>query len=505
MNRFIKRLRHVAAFATVAMGFCLGTAQAQQADFDDRWYLSGSAGAIFSGTGGGPAANVSIGRTVSPYLGVEVDGGYAKQSVNNLPSGNDYRRLTFGANLLGYLPVGSKSIQPYGLANVNFHNVDFLGESVSGGGVSFGGGAMIRIVQELDFRVEGRYNLDFISESGPVQKATFNTGTVTAGLRYKFGADPDDEDGDGVPNSRDKCPGTPKGVTVYSDGCPTDLDGDGVPDYLDKCPNTPKGTVVNKDGCPADSDGDGVLDVNDKCPGTPRGVVVDATGCPVDSDGDGIPDYLDKCPNTPAGTKVDERGCPFTDADGDGVPDHLDKCPDSPPGIPVGSDGCPLDSDGDGIPDYLDDCPNTPPGLKVLPNGCALVGDCRKPRPGEAVDKNGCALDKRFILRGVKFEFDSDRLTKPSEKILADVGETLKSYPTVKVDVEGHTDDIGSDAYNQGLSERRANVVKKFLVEQGAVGANLKPVGFGESVPIDSNTTDAGRDNNRRVEFKVTN
>src|SRR3546814_3231318 len=73
---------------------------------------------------------------------------------------------------------------------------------------------------------------------------TFYLWTATAGLRWKFGSDPNDDDGDGVPNSRDKCPGTPKGVTVYSDGCPTDLDGDGVPDYLDKCPNTPKGTQV---------------------------------------------------------------------------------------------------------------------------------------------------------------------------------------------------------------------------------------------------------------------
>jgi OmpA-OmpF porin, OOP family len=505
MKRFTKCLRHAAAFAVYALGIALGTAQAQDSQFDDRWYLSGSAGGIFSGTGGGPAAQFSLGRTVLPNLGIEFDAGYAKQSLDDLPKGNDYKRLTFGANVLGYLPIGTQEVRPYGLANINLHSIDFLGESLSGGGVAFGAGAMVKILQQLDLRLEGRYHLDFVSKSGAVQDSTFNTGTVTVGLAYKFGSDPDDEDGDGVPNSRDKCPGTPKGVTVYSDGCPTDLDGDGVPDYLDKCPNTPKGTVVNKDGCPADSDGDGVLDVNDKCPGTPRGVAVDATGCPLDSDGDGVPDYLDKCPNTPAGTKVDERGCPFLDADGDGVPDYLDKCPDSPKGIPVGPDGCPLDSDGDGIPDYLDDCPNTPPGLKVLPNGCALVGDCRKPRPGEAVDKNGCALDKRFILRGVKFEFDSDRLTKPSEQILAEVAETLKAYQTVKVDVEGHTDDVGTDAYNQGLSERRANVVKKFLVEHGANGPNLKPVGFGESVPIDTNSTDAGRDNNRRVEFKVTN
>ena len=504
MKRITKLLAAALAVAAASLGLAQPAA-AQDKQFDDRWYLSGSIGGIFSGTGGGPAGGLTVGRTVLPNLGLEADFGYANQELTDLPSGNEYKRLTFGLSALGYFLPQSSDVRPYALANINVHNIDFLGENLSGGGIAFGGGAFVKITQAIDLRLEGRYNLDFVSQTGIVQEATFSTGTVTAGVLYKFGADPDDEDGDGVPNSRDKCPGTPKGVTVYSDGCPTDLDGDGVPDYLDKCPGTPKGTVVNKDGCPADADGDGVLDVNDKCPGTPRGVAVDATGCPLDSDGDGIPDYLDKCPNTPAGTKVDDRGCPFTDADGDGIPDYLDKCPDSPKGIPVGPDGCPLDSDGDGIPDYLDDCPNTPPGLKVLPNGCALVGDCRKPRPGEAVDKNGCAIDKRFILRGVKFEFDSDRLTKPSEKILIDVAETLKSYPTVKVDVEGHTDDVGSDAYNQGLSERRANVVRKFLSERGAVAANLKPVGFGESVPIDTNATEAGRDNNRRVEFKVTN
>jgi len=497
--------RLIAATLSSFAALSLTLSAAQAAELDDRWYLSSSVGGIFSGSGAGPAGHVNAGRTILPNLGVELEAGFANQDLSDLPDGNQYKRFTFGVNGLGYFLPNEQQFRPYGLLNLNIHSIDFLGESLTGAGVSLGGGAMVKINQALDARFEARYNLDFVSQTGAVQDATFNTGTLTAGFRYKFGADPDDEDGDGVPNSRDKCPGTPKGVTVYSDGCPTDLDGDGVPDYLDKCPNTPKGTVVNKDGCPADSDGDGVLDVNDKCPGTPRGVAVDATGCPLDSDGDGIPDYLDRCPGTPAGTKVDDRGCPFTDADGDGIPDYLDKCPDSPKGIPVGPDGCPLDSDGDGIPDYLDDCPNTPPGLKVLPNGCALVGDCRKPRPGEAVDAKGCAIDKRFILRGVKFEFDSDKLTKPSEKILIDVAETLKSYPTVKVDVEGHTDDVGTDAYNQSLSERRANVVKKFLAERGAVGANLKPVGFGESVPIDTNGTEAGRDNNRRVEFKVTN
>ncbi len=120
-----------------------------------------------------------------------------------------------------------------------------------------------------------------------------------------------DDDGDGVPNHLDKCPDTPKGVKVDSNGCPIDSDGDGVPDYLDKCPDTPKGTKVDASGCPIDSDGDGVPDALDKCPGTPKGVKVDAKGCPVDTDGDGVPDYLDKCPGTPRGVPVDDTGCPL--------------------------------------------------------------------------------------------------------------------------------------------------------------------------------------------------
>lgn len=182
------------------------------------------------------------------------------------------------------------------------------------------------------------------------------------------------------------------------------------------------------------------------------------------------------------------------------------KCTNVPAGIPpemLGPDGCPLDSDGDGIPDYLDECPHSPPGAKVLPNGCALKGDCRKPRAGEKVDEHGCALDKTFVLRGVKFDFDSDRLTPESKTILNDVAETLKGNPEIKVEVAGHTDDIGTDAYNLGLSEHRAGSVKTYLESRGVEAARMTPVGYGKTVPIDTNATDEGRENNRRVEFKV--
>ncbi len=88
-----------------------------------------------------------------------------------------------------------------------------------------------------------------------------------------------------------------------------DSDGDGVPDDRDRCPGTPAGAQVDADGCPLDSDGDGVYDGLDQCPDTPRGAVVDTRGCPLDSDGDGVYDGLDQCPDTQAGAKVDSRGC----------------------------------------------------------------------------------------------------------------------------------------------------------------------------------------------------
>ena len=90
---------------------------------------------------------------------------------------------------------------------------------------------------------------------------------------------------------------------------PADSDGDGVPNSIDKCPTTPPGRVVDADGCEFDSDGDGVVDGDDQCPGTPAGVTVDSKGCPLDSDGDGVPDYLDECPDTEPGAKVDAKGC----------------------------------------------------------------------------------------------------------------------------------------------------------------------------------------------------
>ncbi len=229
-----------------------------------------------------------------------------------------------------------------------------------------------------------------------------------------------------------------------------------------------------------DRDGDGVNDSSDKCPGTPAGVSVDTDGCPLDSDGDGVPDYTDKCPRTPEGVKVDSTGCAL-DSDGDGVADFRDKCPGTPAGTRVDTEGCPLDSDGDGVPDYKDECPATPAGQTVNDKGCHII----------------------FRLEGVTFEFNSARLTREAEVELDMAVEMLKQND-IRVRVEGHTDSVGSDAYNQKLATRRAKAVVDYLVANGISAGRLNPIGYGESAPIASNDTEAGRARNRRVDFVIT-
>ena len=267
------------------------------------------------------------------------------------------------------------------------------------------------------------------------------------------------------------------GVVISLGAKAKDTDGDGVVDKKDMCPDTPAGVQVDASGCPLDRDGDGIADYQDECPDVPG--LKALNGCP-DSDGDGVTDSKDLCPDTPAGVKVDAKGCPL-DRDGDGVADYLDKCPDVV-GVPL-FNGCP-DTDGDGVPDYKDKCPT-------------VAGP---------VENNGCPEEAHVLvqsLEGIQFEFDSDVIKPESYPTLDAAVETLKSKIEFNLDVSGHTDNIGDDAYNQNLSERRANAVVKYLTDKGISAARLKAAGFGETQPVAENETPEGRAKNRRVDFKV--
>ncbi|WP_280545962.1 MULTISPECIES: OmpA family protein [unclassified Halomonas] len=167
------------------------------------------------------------------------------------------------------------------------------------------------------------------------------------------------------------------------------------------------------------------------------------------------------------------------DTDGDGVIDADDQCPGTPAGVAVDAVGCPLDSDSDGVPDYQDQCPGTPAGAEVNALGC----------------------EEDLVLRDVNFEFDSAILTMGAEQILEDVAGKLRANQNVRVRIEGHTDSMGSEAYNQQLSQRRADSVADYLASQGVRPNRMQTTGYGESQPVASNDTDAGRAENRRVEL----
>lgn len=158
----------------------------------------------------------------------------------------------------------------------------------------------------------------------------------------------------------------------------------------------------------------------------------------------------------PAAPGAREKGCEDKDDDGDGVNNCLDRCPSSAAGQAIGPDGCP-------VPLTID-------------------------------------------LKGVNFDFDKSTLRPDAVAILDEAISILSRYPQLRVEVAGHTDYIGTEVYNQGLSERRATAVYNYLTGHGIDASRLVgPVGFGETRPIDTNSTREGRARNRRTELNVQN
>lgn len=177
---------------------------------------------------------------------------------------------------------------------------------------------------------------------------------------------------------------------------------------------------------------------------------------------------------------------PEGDADGDGVVDSKDKCPGTEPGVVVDMNGCPKDSDGDGVPDYRDNCPNTPKGAKVDKFGCEIVGNIT------------------INLVNDEFDFDSAMLKPDMKAALDDLAGKVNANPGDEfLTIVGHTDSVGTDAYNQGLSERRAQSVANYLAGKGVNASKMATAGKGESMPVASNDNAAGRAKNRRVEIST--
>lgn len=161
------------------------------------------------------------------------------------------------------------------------------------------------------------------------------------------------------------------------------------------------------------------------------------------------------------------------------------------------------DDDGDGVLNSVDKCPNTPKGTPVDATGCPIVAPAPAPEPVAAP----VALPKEEVItiRDVHFEFNKATLTPGDKQQLARVVTKLKTEAAnVQLHVSGHTDSVGSDAYNQKLSEKRAHSVTDYLVSAGiARSAFVSVEGDGESRPVADNKTAEGRALNRRVEIKI--
>ena len=360
-------------------------------------------------------------------------------------------KISFG--LVNQLHFNHKNLYDELTLAVNFRPANWFKTSLS---YSFlnGRGANLGFGVNFLFGIVNMYLItDFVPLSwswvesdqfNPIQRIPLPNRTqysnIQVGMALNIHKDVNDPDKDGVYARKDKCPDT-------------DMD------LLRKqCPDNKRKQLVDKHGCIYDDDNDGVHNCYDKCPDTPQGVQVDENGCPIDSDKDGVADYLDKCPNTPMGVQVDDKGCPL-DSDGDGINDAEDKCPNKPG--PASNFGCP-----------------------------ELKKEVRN-------------LFKK-AMNGIQFETGKDIIKKVSYPILDQIVAVMELNEEYNLTISGHTDNVGDDAMNLDLSERRAASVRKYLINKGIDEKRLTSLGFGETKPIADNKTAKGRALNRRVEFEIS-
>ncbi|OFY86337.1 MAG: hypothetical protein A3F72_11070 [Bacteroidetes bacterium RIFCSPLOWO2_12_FULL_35_15] len=361
---------------------------------------------------------------------------------------------------------------------------------------------------------------------------------VQFGINLTMGRKQKDRDKDGIADKKDDCPDVP-GIEEFK-GCP-DKDGDHIQDKDDLCPDIAGLPAFH--GCP-DKDGDGIIDGEDECPDTAG--LAQFKGCP-DKDGDGVPDKLDECPDVPG--LQDFKGCP--DRDSDGTQDKLDLCPDKPG--PASNDGCPeiklnlIDTDGkilrsaikgkDGFFRF-DDLPadefvlfklegedtDSLKEIKVMVGGVPKMAfidektrffkfvilktdDNKLKRENENdVAVKLTKAEEEIIKKAfnnLEFASAKDIIKQESFASLDELAALMAKKPLWHLKISGHTDNQGNAVTNMKLSQKRAEAIKKYLVNKGIAENRFKVEWFGATKPIADNKTEAGRQKNRRVEMLI--
>ncbi len=491
-----------------------------------------------------PAFGIFLRRNFNDYFALRLNGNYAQLSGDDK---NFSERASRGFNFKTTLLEGSlqlelttmsalnkagapRAIRPYFFGGIGYVSNDptvFFNESANtnraaairqdkadleknfivfplGAGFKFALGERTSLGAEIGFRPTLSDYVDGISNAANPEKEDWY---VLGGLNlaFKIGK-PKDADNDGISDKKDKCPDVP-GVEENM-GCPADRDKDGVYDATDNCPDV-MGVAANM-GCPADRDKDGVYDRDDKCPDIAG--VASNMGCPSDLDKDGVIDADDRCPELPG--IAANKGCP-ADRDADGVYDVDDQCPDVA-GV-AANKGCPADRDHDGIYDKDDKCPDLA-GLAIN-SGCpsdrdkdgVYDNDDRCPDLAGTAANRGCpemkAEETRVMnvsVKNITFKTNSAVLTAGSYKILDQVATILNRYPYYSVSIDGHTDNVGNEAANLTLSKNRAKTCYDYLIKKKVAAARLTHEGYGETKPLATNETKAGKQQNRRVEFNLS-
>lgn len=190
--------------------------------------------------------------------------------------------------------------------------------------------------------------------------------------------------------------------------------------------------------------------------------------------------------NASTSTASEERN---KDSDNDGVIDQYDQCLTTPAGVVVDANGCAIDDDKDGVINSLDMCPNSAIGSKVDTKGCYIALE-----------------EDETITLDVQFANDSASIEQQYYGKIEEVADFLTAYPETDAVIEGHTDDRGTESYNQVLSEKRAKAVADVLINSFNISQErISSVGYGEVKPLVSNDTSGNRRINRRVTAVISN
>lgn len=363
------------------------------------------------------------------------------------------------------------------------------------------------------------YDEIFRYKTDPLKADTDGDGVSDGDEIYKYGTLllKVDSDGDGISDGDE--------IFQYkTNPLSKDTDGDGISDYYEIFKH-------NSDPLKADTDGDGIDDYQEI-------YFYKTNPALADTDGDGITDLDEVKKYKTDPVKLDSDGDGFndyqeiyyyktnpllTDSDSDGVTDFdevtyyktnpllvdtdIDQIYDGDEVFKYKTDPLTKDSDKDGLDDYQEIFYYRTNPLLVDSDGSGVDDKTEVERGTDPIDVEDDVIDvnKIIVLEGIEFEFKKANITPESDRRLQKTLKLLKAFPNYKFSLEGHTDDIGGKQFNQKLSVERANAVKTWLVNQGIDSRRLTVKGFGFDRPIATNSTEEGRQRNRRVEFIRTN